>query len=179
MAAITSDALRRSAVDEGSALRSERCGKMLYCCSGHCRQTFLSAPSVRANAEAVKRVETSPARKLRLMSIVVSLLCQSGKISSPGPSRHRPRERHKSPAARRTGRFLSKTCTERNRSVSRTMKASLLASLPALGTWGTLLCSTPGRRVAGGTRVLNCLLSRGFPLAIFDVVCRLTHPVSR
>ena len=150
---------------------------MLYFCSDHCRQKFLSAPSVRANAEAIKRVETSPARKLRLMSIVVSLLCRSGKIS-PGPTRRRPRERHQSPTAAGAGMFLSKTCTERNRSISRTMKASLLASLLALVSWGTLLCSTPGRCAAGGTRVLNGLLSRGFPLAIFDVVRCLTHRVS-
>ena len=59
---------------------------------------------------------------------------------SPGPSRRRPRERHQSPAAAGTGMFLSKTCIERNRSISRTMKASLLASSPALRP-GELCCA--------------------------------------
>ena len=41
---VTKDPICGMTVDEATALRAERDGKMFYFCSEHCREKFLSAP---------------------------------------------------------------------------------------------------------------------------------------
>lgn len=43
---MTKDPICGMTVDEGTALRVERDGKTFYFCSDHCRQKFLSTPTV-------------------------------------------------------------------------------------------------------------------------------------
>ena len=42
---VTKDPMCGMTVDQATALHAERDGKMLYFCSDHCRQRFLSAPT--------------------------------------------------------------------------------------------------------------------------------------
>ena len=56
MTSMIKDPICGMAVDEASALHSERDGKTFYFCSDHCRQKFLSAPT------GMKPEETSRAR---------------------------------------------------------------------------------------------------------------------